>query len=218
VLDVVGASDDMNLVTIPSLFGVVSKARRRQLERGEGGVGALVLEDREEQVRLGAIRAEEIALFRKIAATGIAWVKAPDPRWPHLSRYQRSLGKDERGRTLPTVVLARTSDDSTDHWVAGVQPVDGGPKQVLIMGVPLETAQGVAEDYIRKHGVARLVESDAAWRKRRPTPKQLAAATKWHLPVDPGWNAGQLSEALDAHIAKIDAKKEHARRTKGATK
>lgn len=217
VLDVVGASDDMNMVTIPSLFGVVSKARRRQIERGEGGVARLVIEDREEQVRLGAIRAEEIALFRKIAATGIAWVKAPDPRWPHLSRYQRSLGKDERGRTLPTVVLARTSDDSTDHWVAGVQPTDGA-KQVLIMGVPLETAQGVAEDYIRKHGVARLVESDAAWRKRRPTPKQLAAATKWHLPVDPSWNAGQLSEALDAHIAKIDAKKEHARRAKGTTK
>lgn len=217
VLDVVGASEDMNLVTIPSLFGVVSKARRRALERGEGGVAQLVIEDREEQVKLGAIRAEEIALFRKIVATGIAWVKAPDPRWPHLSRYQRSLGKDERGRVLPTVVLARTSDDSTDHWVAGVQPPDG-PKQVLIMGVPLETAQGVAEDYVRKHGVARLVESDAAWRKRRPTPKQLHAASKWNLPVDPHWNAGQLSEALDAHIARIDAKKEHARRSKEATK
>ena len=213
VLDVVGASDDMNLVTIPSLFGVVSKARRRLLERGEGGVAQLVLEDREEQVQLGAIRAEEIALFRKIAATGIAWVKAPDPRWPHLSRYQRSLGKDDRGRTLPTVVLARVADDSTDLWVAGLQP-DDGPKQVLILGVPLETAQGVAEDYVRKHGVQALVEQDAAWRKRRPTPKQLHAASKWNLPVDPHWTAGQLSEALDAHIAMIAAKKEHRRRTK----
>lgn len=213
VLDVVGASEDMNLVTIPSLFGVVSKKRRAQLARGEGHVAELVLADREDQVRLGAIRAEEVELFRKVAATGIAWVKSPDPRWPELTRYQRSLGRDDKGKALPTVVLARTSRESADGWVAGVQ-ADDGAKQVLIFDVPLETAQGVAEDYVRKHGVARLVEKDATWRRRKPTPKQLHAASRWHLEVDPLWTAGDLSEALDTHIAKINAKKEHAKRGK----
>jgi superfamily II DNA or RNA helicase len=210
VLDVVGASEDMNLVTIPSLFGVVDKRRRHELGRG-GAVSQLVLEDRHEQVKLGAIQAEEIALFRKITATGIVWVKAPDPRWEHATRYLRSLGRDKAGLALPTVVLARVQEGG-DHWVAGIR--DGDTKQVLIMDVPLETAQGVAEDYVRKHGAAHLVEADAKWRKKPPTPKQLGAAAKWHLPVDPLWNAGQLSEALDAHIAKIDAKKERARRAK----
>jgi ATP-dependent helicase IRC3 len=210
VLDVVGASEDMNLVTVPSLFGVVDKRRRRELARG-GAVSQLVLEDRHEQVKLGAIQAEEIALFRKITATGIVWVKAPDPRWEHGMRYLRSLGRDQSGKALPTVVLARVADGE-DRWVAGTQ--DGDAKHVLIMDVPLETAQGVAEDYVRKHGARHLVEADAKWRSKPPTPKQLGAAAKWHLPVDPHWNAGQLSEALDAHIAKIDAKKERARRAK----
>ena len=216
VLDVVGATDDHSLVTIPSLFGVVSKRRQQALARG-GAVSQVVLEDRDEQVKLGAIRAEEVTLFRKIAATGIAWVKAPDPRWPHVSRYQRSLGRDDAGNPLPTVVLARTSDDSTEGWVAGIQNPDGS-KAVLIMDVPLETATGVAEDYVRKHGVARLVELDAKWRRRPPTPKQLRAAERWHLPVDQQWTAGDLSAALDAHIAMIQSKKEHADRTKGAPK
>lgn len=216
VLDVVGASDDMNLVTVPSLFGVISKVRRQQLARGEAGVAEVVLADREEQVRLGAIRAEEVELFRKIAATGIAWVKAPDPRWPELTRYQRSLGRSKDGEQLPTVVLARVAEDSADRWVAGVAPPEG-EKQVLIHDVPLETAQGVAEDYIRKHGVGALVEQAAAWRKRKPTSKQLHAAERWHLEVDPLWNAGQLSEALDAHIAAIQARKEHRRLTKEAS-
>lgn len=217
VLDVVGASDDMNLITVPSLFGVVNAKRRRALERGDGHVSEVVLADREEQVRLGEIRAEEVALFRKIAATGIAWVKSPDPRWPELTRYQRSLGKDRDDQPLPTVVLARVEQASSDRWVAGLQH-DDGTKAVLIHDVPLETAQGVAEDYVRKHGVARLVEKDAAWRRGRPTERQLHAATRWHLPVDPSWTAGQLSEALDAHIAKINAKKEHRARTKGTTR
>ena len=208
VLDVVGASEDMNLVTIPSLFGVVSKKRRQQLARG-GAVSQLVIEDRDEQVKLGAIRAEEVALFRKITATGIVWVKAPDPRWPHLTRYLRSLGRDADGKALPTVVLARITDETADRWVAGVQ--HDGNKRVLIHDVPLETAQGVAEDYVRKHGVAHLVEADAKWRTKAPTAKQLHAAERWHLPVDPQWNAGQLSEALDTHIARVNAKKERRR-------
>lgn len=213
VLDVVGASEDLNLVTIPSLFGVESKQRRRELERG-GRVSEIVLADREEQVLLGRIEAEEVALFRKITATGIVWVKAPDPRWDHVSRYLRSLGRNQDGTPLPTVVIARVAPDD-DRWVAGTQ--DGDTKRVLIMDVPLETAQGVAEDYVRKHGQANLVEADAAWRKRRPTPKQLRAAERWHLEVDPSWNAGQLSEAMDAHIAHIEASKERRRRAKRQT-
>ena len=103
------------------------------------------------------------------------------------------------------MILARTTPDG-DEWVAGVLDADG-TKTALVHGVRLETAQGVAEDYVRRHGVAALVKADAKWRKRPPTAKALDAAKRWHLPVDPTWNAGQLSDALDAHIAKIEARK-----------
>jgi hypothetical protein len=207
VLDVVGASEDMNLVTVPSLFGVKSKQRRQQMATGDRLVSDLVLEDREEQVRLGEIEAAEIAMFRKIRSDGIAWVRAPDPRFPEISRYQRSLGKDSRGRILPTVVMARLNDREPDRWIAGVQH-DDGRKDVLIFDVTMETAQGVAEDYVRKHAVSvALVDANAKWRSRKPSPKQLAAAAAWHLPVDKEWTAGELSERLDEHIAKIHAKK-----------
>jgi hypothetical protein len=85
---------------------------------------------------------------------------------------------------------------------------DDGRKDVLIFDVTMETAQGVAEDYVRKHAVSvALVDANAKWRSRKPSPKQLAAAAAWHLPVDKEWTAGELSERLDEHIAKIHAKK-----------
>lgn len=212
VIDVVGASDDMNLVTVPSLFGVHSKARRARMATADGLVSDLVLEDREEQVHLGRLRAEEIEMFRRIRSDGIAWVKAPDPRWEHVTRYLRSLGRDNRGQPLPTVVLARVSDQDSERWVAGIQ-LDDGTKQVLIHDVSMEMAQGVAEDYVRKHAAAvALVDSNAAWRRKPPTTKQLRAAAAWHLPVDKTWTAGELSERLDEHIAKINAKKERRAR------
>lgn len=217
VLDVVGASEDMNLVTVPSLFGVQSKDRRRQMANASALVSDLVLDDREEQVVLGRLAAEEIEMFRKIRSDGIAWVKATDPRFEHVSRYLRSLGKDRHGRVLPTVVLARVDEHNPHRWVAGVQHEDG-TKQVLMMDTTMETAQGVAEDYVRKHAAAvALVDANAAWRKRRPSAKQLTAAAAWALPVDPAWTAGDLSERLDEHIAKINAKKARKAKQAGAS-
>lgn len=203
VMDVVGAADEHSLVTIPSLFGVVGKARRAALASGHE-VSGLVMEDREEQEALGQLAAAEVELFRQVRRAGIAWVKVPDPRWPHVTRYQRSLGRDAAGRPLPTVILARTGADS-DRWTAG-WITDDGTKHVLIAAVTMELAQGVAEDYARKTAPHQaLVATDAAWRRRPPTPKQRKAATSWGLTVQPGWTAGDLSDHLDARIAKATA-------------
>ena len=100
------------------------------------------------------------------------------------------------------------SGTTLDSWLAGIQLPDGS-KRVLIAGTTLELAQGVGEDYVRRHtpGGLALVASDAAWRSRPPSPKALAAAKRWRLPVERGWTAGQLSDALDAHIARCKAKR-----------
>lgn len=205
VLDVVGATSH-SLVTVPSLFGLEGEHAERA-HRGEAGGAFLLGEQEQEQVRLGLLRAEDVELFAKVRDAGIAWVQVHHAG-DALRRYHRPLGRDPEGKPLPTVVLAQQAPDA-DQWVAGVwwEPTkrnDGpGVKQTLIRDVPLETAQGVAEDYVRRHGSRHLVDADAAWRQRRPSPKALAAAKKWRLPNPEQYaTAGDLSEALDAHITR----------------
>lgn len=201
VVDVVGATDEHSLVTVPSLFGLDGRHRNR-MGNASGALSEVVGEHEQELLAAGRITAAEADLFRRVRAEGIAWVQVHRNGDP-LRRYQRSLG----GRAATTVVLVQKTPEP-DSWLAGIQLPDGS-KRVLIAGTTLELAQGVGEDYVRRHtpGGLALVASDAAWRSRPPSPKALAAAKRWRLPVERGWTAGQLSDALDAHIARCKAKR-----------
>lgn len=204
VLDVVGASEDHSLVVLPSLFGVERKFRQR-LQTGDGTASSVVAEYRDEEVRLGRLRAEEVELFTSVRSQGVAWVALHD-EGDELRRYVRPLGLDAEGKPLPTVVLAQRVAGE-DVWVAGLQMPDGA-KRVLLADSTLELAQGVGEDYCRKNGARALVDADAPWRKRKPSPKALAAAAKWRLPNPEQYAThGELSEALDAHITRIKMKR-----------
>lgn len=203
VLDVVGASAEHSLVTIPSLFGIDKAIREYQ----DGDpITEAVGHQEQELVKLGRLRAEEADLFAQVRREGLAWV-AIHKDGEVLRRYVLSLGRRQLGdgtyEALPLVVLAQRVEGE-DVWTAGLQYPDGR-KQVLMADVLMETAQGVAEDYVRKHAPesAKLTDASAAWRKRKPTPKALAAAKKWRMQVDKSWNAGQLSDAMNAHIARI---------------
>ncbi len=205
VLDVVGATGLHSLVTVPSLFGVDPD----EWPEMHNGTGILtdVMERHEHQLVLqGKLRAEEADLFAKVRAEGIAWVPVHDPG--DLPRYHRGtvtindLGERVYG---PTVVLTQR-EATDDGWLAGYQHQDGS-KTVLIRGVTMELAQGVAEDAVRRimgaPELARLVDADAAWRRRKPTPRQLEAARKWRMPNPSQYaTSGELSDALDAHIAR----------------
>jgi hypothetical protein len=130
-------------------------------------------------------------------------------------QYQRSLGAKRRRSPdtgeletvrLPSVVLVQREGD--DEWGAGLvwepdQPGHLARTRMLIDRVPMEMAQGVAEDYVRKHATnLAIVSKDAPWRAKPPSERQLAAAKKWRLAIDSTWTAGELSDALDAHIAR----------------
>jgi ATP-dependent helicase IRC3 len=210
VLDVVGASALHTLVTVPSLFGLEGPHADRMAD-GTGELAGVVQDRDDELVRLGRMRAEDAELFRSVRAEGIAWVQVHQDGDP-MRRYVRPLGTDPEGKPLPTVVLAQRADDA---WTAGLWwPATkdvAERKRVLLADVPMEMAQGVAEDYVRKNGGHHLTDASAPWRQRKPSPKALAAAKKWRLPVDPSWNAGELSEAMDAHIARIKSKPRRAR-------
>jgi hypothetical protein len=98
------------------------------------------------------------------------------------------------------VILAESRSE-TGGWVAGLLFEDG-TKRTLIDGVPMETAQGVAEDYVRKAGGS-LALADAPWRKLPPTSKQLAAAKRWRVKVEPGMTRGDLSDAIDRRAQRV---------------
>lgn len=207
VLDVVGASAQHSLVTVPSLFGL-EDAYAKRMGDGTGNLADVVQERDDELVRVGRMRAEDADLFRKVRTTGVAWVAVHREGEP-LRRYVRDLGRADDGTQLPTVVLAQRAEG--DVWTAGLwwMPSKARPeaKQVLLAEVPLETAQGVAEDYVRRYGAAALTDASARWRKGKPSVKALGAAKKWHLAVDPKWNAGELSDAMNAHITRVKARK-----------
>jgi superfamily II DNA or RNA helicase len=203
VLDVVGATATHSLVTVPSLFGLEG-AYAGRMGDGTAGLAGVVQERDDELVRLGRMRAEDADLFRRLReGAGIAWV-AVHRDGDQLRRYERALGAD-----LPTVVLAQRPGG--DVWTAGLWWPAGRDtperKAVLMANVTLELAQGVADDYVRKNGIAALASADAAWRKRKPTDAALAAAGRWRL-KDPKQyaTAGELSDALNAHISRIKAK------------
>lgn len=182
ILDVVGATAEHSLITIPSLFGIDKKHRERN---GDGTMSELVAEHEAEEVAAGRLRAEEVALFAEIRSEGIAWV--PVHTEGELRRYVRPLPDGK-----PTVVLAQRDENL---WTAGLLAADG-TKQVLMANVAQELAQGVAEDYARKHG-GKLTASDADWRRRRPSPKQRGYAKSLGIKVDKDWTAGDVSDAID---------------------
>ena len=206
VLDVVGASSEHSLVTVPSLFGLGEKhyAERLATENLTDVVDAFT----RHQVKIGQLKAEDAELFHKIRSEGIAWVAVePGPR--AVRRYQRTQSTQvDGGRVqLPTVVLVQRQLD--EHgWLAGIEYEDG-TKRVLLGDVTLETAQGVGEDAVRKLAGPKnaLVAADAPWRQRRPSAKAVAAAHKWKMPNPWRYSTGgELSDALDAHITRVKSR------------
>lgn len=206
VLDVVGGSDVHSLITVPSLFGVDEPELVHALSTGTRDLTDVVADHQRRQVAIGRMKAEEADLFGHQRKDGVVWIRMTVDGGPR--RYERPLGYNAGDGVyldLGTVVLAERDEGV---WLAGVQEPDGR-KRVLIADVDLEMAQGVGEDYARKTMGSRadLVNANAAWRKRKPTPRQLYAAKRWRLPkVDTYATAGELSAALDAHIARKKAK------------
>lgn len=199
VLDVVGASADNSLVTVPSLFGVEPR-HQRLMDGAKGTLMDAISAFEHEQMLLGKLTSEEVDLLRNVRSEGISWARVHKDG--EKKKYVKSLGRDENDVVRPTVVLAECKNSK--NWVAGLQH-SNGRKEVLIIDVPLEMAQGVAEEYVRNNSNESIFRTDAPWRKRRPTSRQLAAAEKWKMKVDPSWTAGQLSDELDAHIARKKA-------------
>jgi hypothetical protein len=66
------------------------------------------------------------------------------------------------------------------------------------VALPLAYAQGLAEDFARRQGVARLVEAEAPWRQQPATEKQTVLLQRLGLAVRPGLTKGEAADLLAA--------------------
>jgi ATP-dependent helicase IRC3 len=183
VLDVVGAANEHDLASIPSLFGIEKK---EGFFGGEVTVLEAMDEQEEQQRRAGVLIAREVELFHRLREKNqVTWVKAGS------GNFAASAGDD-------TIVLVPGSVE--DSWTVRALARNVAPR-TLMADVDLELAQGIGDDYVRRARPALLSDPGAAWRKRKPTPKAIAAAQKWGVKVEKGMTAGQVSEAIDSAVA-----------------
>lgn len=199
VLDVVGASEAHSLVTVPSLFGL-GEEEARAMGDGTAVLTDAVDEHERKLVAIGRLTAEEADLFHRMRSDGIAWVSVHAAGSPRRM-YQRSLGSE-----FPTVVLGQQREDE-DVWNVGLlMPKENGKRErrYLMRDVPLEMAQGVGEDWIRKHarGGLRLADAGAPWRERPATAKQRKFAKRLGVEVPKDTTAGEASDLIDAALAR----------------
>jgi hypothetical protein len=71
----------------------------------------------------------------------------------------------------------------------------------LAKGLPLDYAQGTAEDFARTAGAAALVDPGAAWRSAPASDRQLAALRRCRIRAIPGLTKGEASDLLAARFA-----------------
>lgn len=123
----------------------------------------------------------------------MAWVpvnRAGEPR-----RYELNLG--ERLGIYDRLVLLETS---IGRWRAGWQ--HGTTKTVLADNTTFDLAERAAVDHAVKMGATKLAALDAPWRRARPKLAQRELAAKLHLDVPVGATRGEVSEMIDAALAR----------------
>lgn len=197
VMDMVDNAKRHSLITVPTLAGVTGKLGT-QLRKGTGTLSAVTLQHDEQLVAQGKLDAEVIDLFRRVKGGGVAWVPTHYPG--ALERYEVVLGEDP---FRYTVVLA---ERHPEVWTAGYIEPDG-TKVVLVAKVPYVQARDAAERYVRHHpAFSVLADSRATWRLKPPSEKQLRLARLYHVQLQPGLNAGQVSDLINRRMAVVRSK------------
>lgn len=193
ILDLVGASDRMDLTTLPRLFGMGED------DGGDGGDAGLGNDDADlielmqtggiaavaqEQIRRGRITARQVELFNR---ADLHWIRVRDGLW-----------------TLNAGDFTVCLEARADEWDVVAYPKQRGQRAERISeGLEQGYAMGAAEDWVRRQpGFAvHLVSRSAEWRGRRPSRRQLQTAGKLQIAVTPTMTAGEVSDLISARIA-----------------
>jgi superfamily II DNA or RNA helicase len=183
VLDVVGVSTHHTLHTTATLFAcdVGRLARQSVLEL----LDRAVRQDTDAPLT-GTLHSTPVDLFARRA---LRWVQTRQGAWV------LSLGSQHG--TL------RLRPDGPETWQVVQVRRDAEPVQ-LGDTLPLPYAQGLAEDYARHLGVARLVEVEAPWRQHPATEKQTGLLRKLGIATRTGLTKGEAAELLAAVLGDWD--------------
>jgi superfamily II DNA or RNA helicase len=180
IVDLVGASERHDLLTLPRLFGfgdttaLEERTVTEALEHEHAAADPATTE--------APLVAEEIDLFRERAR--LRWVEV-GASWAVTT-----------GRGLLVV------EPYADAWRVVAQEARTRQRQVLAHGLDLGYAHGVAEDFIRRLGAAHLVAPDAPWRTDAISNKQRALLNRLGIPYDADLNRGAASDLISAELAK----------------
>lgn len=195
VMDMVGATDRMDLTVLATLAGQNTRLNAKaEKVLEEEGVAALADWLEMERIREGKIVAKRVNLFRR---ADLAWVHASDSLWA------LSAGSE-------TVMLQEEADA---RWMVVVAP-RWGDSRILAHGLDQGYAMGVAEEYVRTatdengRGVMALVSKEREWRGNPPSERMREALRKWRVAQwdDPNLTAGEASDLMTAKIASAKAR------------
>jgi ATP-dependent helicase IRC3 len=175
VIDLVGATERFDLMTMPKLFqlGDPQKLEGRTITEALEHEAAIATPD-------APIVVEEVNLFRD--RSKLAWV-AVDERW-----------------TVPTGRGLLVLEPYGDSWRVVVS--ERGAHNILGAGLDLGYAHGVAEDFIRRVGAEQLVNPEARWRKNRMSDKQRDLLDGLRVAYEPNLSRGEASDLISAALAK----------------
>jgi superfamily II DNA or RNA helicase len=191
VLDLVGATERLDLTTLPRLFGLGDDESYGDVEEAlaERGVSELAGLREERLVREGRITAKEVSLF---GAQKFAWVKVREGAW------SISTGDDTM-----IFVMQTGGGEGDERYAVDRRPRYGAPERIAT-NLDLGYAMGVAEDAARTtEGFAEvLVSRDARWRGAPATDKQLAALKRMRVAAPAGCSKGEAADLLGAAIAR----------------
>lgn len=180
VLDLVGATARHDLVTAASLFDVEPE----DLAEKTLTDAVAAREAREEAVSDhcgGELIGEVVDLFER---RPMAWTRVSGSTF-----------------TLSTGAGRVTLEGSGDAWGV-VLHERGRPARILASGLPLDYAQGVAEDHVRASGASVLVDRGALWRCKPATDRQRAALRRLGVACPSGSTAGAASDLISAAMAR----------------
>lgn len=212
VLDIVGASDDKSIQSLPALFGLgkllegedVLEALARERDEAETAkrqAGERQERERDEVAERRRRNAESIKFFGR---DRMNWTQV-DEKWtiPYgLSRSQDPKdGEEERSiATRQTLVLWPKVNERFDVLLVTVSFNKRTRKRtrwhrVLARDLDLSYAMGAAEESIRRFGSRILADKKAAWREDIVSSGQFRSLKRLRLPVPA--TKGEASDLLD---------------------
>jgi ATP-dependent helicase IRC3 len=184
VLDLVGASERHDLVSVASLFGLEPRELRKRSVREV--LDERLADDRPAfELPDGQLVATPVELFRR---HHLAWVEV-DP-----NEFLLSLG-GPRGDLL----IQRTPGDRwrVFHLWPNTRP------QVLASDLDLGYAQGVGEAEARRLGADALIERMAPWREEPASDAQLRKLRQLSVTPSDGLTKGEAAEQISVALARL---------------